>query len=103
MIGLRGKRLSEKFELYKTDMEKVISECSRVLRKGRICTIIVGTNNNQLGKVLKKSPDEVPGLHEMLVKMGASFGFRLVKTMSRPIMGISNTMRKEHILMLQKN
>jgi DNA modification methylase len=103
MIGLRGKRLSEKFELYKTDMEKVISECSRVLRKGRICTIIVGTNNNQLGKVLKKSPDEVPGLHEMLIEMGASFGFRLVKMMSRPIMGISNTMRKEHILMLQKN
>lgn len=103
MIGLRGKTLSEKFELYKTDMGKVISECSRVLRKGRICTIIVGTNNNQLGKALKKAPDEVPGLHELLIEMGSNSGFRLIKTMSRPIMGISNTMRKEHILMLQKH
>jgi len=103
MIGLRGKTLSEKFDLYKTDMEKVISECSRVLRKGRICTIIVGTNNNQLGKVLKKAPDEVPGLHELLIEMGSRLCFRLIKMMSRPIMGISNTMRKEYILMLQKN
>jgi len=103
MIGLHGKTLSDKFELYKKDMEKVISECSRVLGKGRICTIIVGTNNNQLGKVLKKSPDEVPGLHELLVEMGSRLGFKLIKMMSRPIMGISNTMRKEYILMLQKN
>ncbi len=103
MIGLRGKTLSEKFDLYKIDMEKVISECSRVLCKGRICTIIVGTNNNQLGKVLKKAPDEVPGLHELLIEMASKLGFSLIKMMSRPIMGISNTMRKEYILMLQKN
>jgi DNA modification methylase len=103
MIGLRGKNLSEKFELYKRDMEKVISECSRVLHKGRLCTIIVGTNNNQLGKALKISPDEVPGLHELLIEMGSNSGLRIIKMMSRPIMGISNTMRKEYILMFQKN
>jgi DNA modification methylase len=103
MIGLRGKNLSEKVDLYKKDMEKVISECSRVLRKGRLCTIIVGTNNNQLAKALKKSPDEVPGLHELLIEMGSKIGLRLVKMMSRPITGISNTMRKECIVMLQKS
>jgi ubiquinone/menaquinone biosynthesis C-methylase UbiE len=103
MIGLRGKNLSEKFELYKKDMEKVISECSRVLHKGRLCTIIVGTNNNQLGKALKKSPDEVPGLHELLIEMGSKSNLQLIKMMSRPIMGISNTMRKEYIVILQKN
>jgi hypothetical protein len=102
MIGLRGKNLSQKFELYKKDMEKVLSECSRVLSKGKICTIIVGTNNNQLGKALKISPEEVQGLHEMLIDMGSIVGFQLIKMMSRPIMGISNTMRKEYILMLQK-
>lgn len=103
MIGLRGKNLSEKFELYKKDMEKVISECSRVLHKGRLCTIIVGTNNNQLGKALKKSPDEVPGLHELIIEMGSKSNLQLIKMMSRPIMGISNTMRKEYIVILQKN
>jgi len=103
MIGLRGKTLSEKFELYKKDMEKVISECSRVLRQKKLCTIIVGTNNNQIGKALKTSPDEVPGLHELLIEMGSRSGLRLIKMMSRPIMGISNTMRKEYILILQKN
>jgi DNA modification methylase len=103
MIGLRGKNLSEKFELYKKDMEKVVSECSRVLRQGRLCTIIVGTNNNQLGKALKTSPDKVQGLHELLIEMGSKVGLKLVKMMSRPIMGISNTMRKEYIVMLYKN
>jgi len=103
MIGLRGKNLSEKFELYQEDMEKVLSECSRVLRPGRICTIIVGTNNNQIGKALGVDPEEVQGLHEILVKRGEKHDFKLAKMMSRPITGISNTMRLEYIVMLQRN
>lgn len=100
MVGLRGRKLPEKFELYQEDMSKILSECSRVLRKGRICTIIVGTNNNQLSKVLGVPPDEVPGLHQLLVKSAATYGMRLVKMLSRPITGISNTMRREYIVML---
>ena len=80
----------------------VLSECARVLRSGRFCTIIVGTNSNQLGKVLGVSPDEVKGLHEILIDMGESDGLKPVKVMSRPIIGISNTMRREYILLLQK-
>ena len=70
MIGLRGRKLPEKFEIYQEDMEKVLSECSRVLRPGRLCTIIVGTNNNQLSKALGVSPNEVTGIHEILADMG---------------------------------
>ena len=103
MIGLRGKNLPEKYELYKKDMNKVISECSRVLRPGGLCTIIVGTNNNQLGKALKMNPDQVPGLHEILVEMGKNYGLKPVKMLSRPIMGIANTMRQEYIVILQKD
>jgi ubiquinone/menaquinone biosynthesis C-methylase UbiE len=102
MIGLRGRKLADKFEFYKEDMDKVLSECARLLRPGRICTIVVGTNNNQLGKILELPPDEVPGLHETLTEMASGHGFRLIKQMSRPITGISNTMRREYILMLQK-
>lgn len=103
MIGLRGRNLPEKFELYQEDMEKVLSECSRVLRPGRLCVVIIGTNNNQLGKALKMPPEEVPGLHEIIVEMGSKRDFKLLKMMSRSIIGISNTMRREYIVMLQRN
>ncbi len=102
MVGLRGRRLADKFALYKEDMDKVLAECGRVLCKGRICTIVVGTNSNQLSKVLNVSPEDVPGLHRILVELADGHGFKLVKEMSRPITGISNTMRREFILMLQK-
>lgn len=102
MIGLRGRKLAEKFEAYKEDMEKVLSECSRVLRSGRICTIIIGTNNNQLGKVLGMPAENVPGLHEIMVEMGSKHQLNLIKMISRPITGISNTMRREYIAMLQR-
>jgi hypothetical protein len=102
MVGLRGQNLQEKFAFYKEDMDRVLSECARVLRPHRFCTIIVGTNNNQLSKVLGVPPCEVPGLHEMLVGMGEGHGLKLVRTMSRSIIGISNTMRREYILLLQK-
>lgn len=100
MIGLRGRKLEEKFELYKEDMCKVLSECARVLRRGHICTIVVGTNTNQLSRVLGLDADEVPEIHELLAKSAASCGMRLIKMLSRPITGISNTMRQEYILML---
>ena len=102
MVGLRGRNLSDKFELYKEDMDKVLSECGRVLRKGRICTIVVGTNSNQLSKVLGVSPEDVPGLQRILVDMANGHRFKLVKEMSRPITGMSNTMRLEYILMLER-
>jgi hypothetical protein len=103
MVGLRGRKLSEKFELYQDDMDRVLSECARVLRPGRLCTIIVGTNNNQLGKALGVSPEEVRGIHEILIDLGSRHGLELVKMVSRPITGISNTIRREYILMLRRN
>ncbi len=102
MVGLRGRNLREKFELYKEDMCKILSECSRVLRKGRLCTIIVGTNANQLSKALGVPLDEVPGLHEIIVEMASPYGLNLARALSRSIVGISNTMRREYILLLQR-
>ena len=102
MVGLRGRGLADKFEFYKDDMDKVLAECGRVLRKGRLCAIVVGTNSNQLSKVLGVPRENVPGLHRILVDLAGGHGFKLVKEMSRPITGISNTMRREYILLLQK-
>lgn len=102
MVGLRGRGLTEKFTFYKQDMDVVLAECSRVLRKKRMCTIVIGTNNNQIGKALGVPPEDVPGLHEMLVEQAERHSLRLVKMLSRPIVGISNTMRREYMLMLQR-
>ena len=103
MIGLRGRGLLEKFRNYKDDMGCVLAECARVLRNGRMCCIVVGTNSNQLSKILRVPQDEVEGLHEILTEQAAEHGFVRLRDMSRPISGISNTMRREHIIFLQKN
>jgi hypothetical protein len=102
MIGLRGRKMGEKVELYQEDMDRVLCECSRVLRPGRLCTIVVGTNNNQLAKALNIAPQEVQGIHSILTNLGGNHGLQLIRTMSRPIVGISNTMRREFILIFLK-
>jgi hypothetical protein len=102
MIGLRGKSLGEKYELYVKDMSKVMSECSRVLRPGKICSIVVGTNNNQLSKILKVDPEYVTGIDVSLTEMAQSNGMELVRKIERQITGMANTMRSEFIVMLQK-
>ncbi len=103
MVGLRGKRPLEKYETYLSDMNKVISECARVLKPGKVCSIVVGTNNNQIGKILKINPEEVKGLHEQLTEMAENHGMSLVRNIERQITGMANTMRAEFIVMLQKN
>lgn len=103
MIGLRGQTLDEKFQYYRADMQQVLSECARVLRTGAICTIIIGTNSNQLSKVLHVPVNEVPGLHQLLIDMAKPIGLKLIRMMSRSIVGMSNTMRREYILLLQKS
>lgn len=102
MVGLRGKSLADKFAAYKLDMESVLSECSRVLRPHRFCTIVVGTNNNQLSKVFGVAPEEVEGIDDLLVEMGATYGLRLLRKLERQITGMANTMRTEFILLLQR-
>lgn len=102
MIGLRGARGRSRVELYKQDMERVMSECARVLRRNRICTVVVGTNNNQLSKVMGVAPDEVEGIDEMLVNLGKPHGLSLVRKIVRQITGMANVMRNESILMLMK-
>jgi hypothetical protein len=102
MIGLRGRTPRQKLELYKSDMETVLSECARVLRRGRFCTFIVGTNDNQIGRILEAPPGSVPGTDEMLVEMSARCGFDLALRLGRQITGIANTMRTEYIIILER-
>ena len=80
----------------------VLAECGRVLRPWRFCTIIIGTNRNQLGKLLNLPPEDVPGLDELVIDLCHRVGMALERQITRQILGISNTMRNEEILIFRK-
>lgn len=103
MVGLRGKNLKEKFHNYTHDMEKVLSECGRVLKPGKFCTVIIGTNDNQLSKALGIPKSEVQGLQNIIIEIAKHFNFSLIRSLARQISGIANTMRNEYIVLLYKN
>lgn len=100
MIGLRGRTPRQRFDLYQSDMEKVLSECARVLRPGRFCTVVVGTNDNQIGKIMGIPASSVPGIDEMLLEMSARYGFHPALKLGRQVTGMANTMRTEYIMIL---
>jgi len=49
-----------------------------------------------------KTESSLFDLSQMLVRMGQDVGLSLIKIMQRSIVGMSNTMRREQILLLQK-
>ncbi|NOY69734.1 MAG: hypothetical protein GXP53_09665 [Deltaproteobacteria bacterium] len=102
MVGLRGKTIKEKYKLYIEDMDRVLSECVRVLKPACFCTIIIGTNNNQLSKALGVPKEQVRGLHKIIIDLALSHGFSHIRTLSRQISGIANTMRNEYIVILKR-
>jgi hypothetical protein len=102
MIGIRGKNVKEKYAMYLEDMDKILSECSRVLKKDRMCTIIIGTNDSQLSKALNIHKEAVVGLHKIVMEIGRSKGFQPVRSLPRQIVGMANTMRQEYVVILQK-
>lgn len=102
MIGLRGETLPEKYDVYKRDMDLVLAQCARVLRPGRFCVVVVGTNNNQLARILNVDPQDVQGIDELLADLASGHGLRLVRKIARQITGMANTMRTEFIVMLQR-
>ena len=102
MVGLRGRSLSEKFDAYIKDMQQVLAECARVLRPGRCCAIVIGTNRNQLGKVFNQDPAEVEGLDLQMIRLAEAVGLNFVRRFERRIVGLANTMRDEDILLLRK-
>jgi DNA modification methylase len=102
MVGLRGRLFAEKYEFYLEDMKKIISECTRVLRPDKLCTIVIGTNDNQLSKALRRPVEQIKSLDEIVIELGNLVGLKLVRKIERQITGIANTMRTESIVMLQK-
>jgi len=93
MIGLKGKTRKEKLANYFDDMNKVLSEMHRVLKKDKYAVIIIGSNDIQTGGIRLETHIE-----EMAIKLGFTLDQKIVK----PIKGIQNTMKEEYILFLRK-
>jgi hypothetical protein len=99
MVGLIGsggtkqQLIESRVSNYFQDMEAIMRHCQRVLRPGRYCVIVIGSNTNQTGGV---------SLENGLVEIGARIGMPLEFQIMRQIEGIRNTMRDEFLLFFRK-
>lgn len=101
MIGLSGGQGPRKVEQYFQDMSRVLDEVARVLKPSRYCTIIVGSNSQQLARILRIDPMSAEarhGIERRLVRLADEKGLFLELAIRRLIVGMANSMREEHIL-----
>ena len=93
LIGLKGKNKTERLNTYFTDMDKVCSEISRVLKKDKYFVMIIGSNTNQTGGMR---------LEQTIIDSAKKYNLSLVKSILKPIKGMRNTMKEEYILIFKK-
>jgi DNA modification methylase len=94
MVGLIGGRsVKSRVEQYFEDMRTIFYEMARVLKPGRCCTVVIGSNEKQTGGIR----------HEVeFARYGKEVGFELFWNMVRPIQGIRNSMRNEYVMFFRK-
>ena len=93
MIGLTGKTRKGKLQRYFDDMNRVMSEISRVLKTGKYAVIIIGSNDIQTGGIR---------LENKIKEFGLTHRLNLVREIRKPIKGIRNTMHEEFVLIFRK-
>ena len=93
MIGLQGRGVENKLEIYFDKMNTALKEMKRVLKKNSPLVIIIGTNDIQTNGVILETK-----VIELAKKQGLKFELDLIK----PIRGLQNTMKNESILFFTK-
>lgn len=97
LVGGNGRTISDRIRNrvahYFEDMNMILGECARVMRRGACCVIVIGSNTNQTGGIR---------LESKMIEFADSHGMPLHKHITREIEGIRNTMRDEHILIFRK-
>lgn len=93
MVGLRGRGKTRRLENYFADMHRACGEMARVLKPGKFCVIIIGSNTNQTGGVR---------LEGKITESCEAAGMNLARSILKPIKGMRNTMSEEHILFFRK-
>ena len=89
MIGLQGRSLENKLEIYFDNMNIALGEMKRVSKKNASIVIIIGTNDIQTNGVILETK-----IIKLAEKQGLKYEFDLIK----PIRGLQNTMKNESIL-----
>ena len=94
MIGLQGKGISQKLELYFEMLDKVFGELARVGKKGSKTIFVVGTNDIQTKGVR---------LETKIKELAEGQKFKFLFEILKPIKGLQNTMKEEYILIFENN
>lgn len=95
LIGLKGgKKKADRIQKYLEDLDVIISEMARVLKSGKYCVIIIGSNEIQTGGFR---------FEENVKEFAQKHGLGLEKEMIKPIRGIQNSMADEYVLFFRKN
>jgi len=89
MIGLQGRGVENKLEIYFDKMNVALKEMQRVSKKNAPIIIIIGTNDIQTNGVILETK-----VIELAEKQNLKFELELIK----PIKGLQNTMKNESIL-----
>jgi len=89
MIGLQGRGVENKLEIYFDKMNIALKEMKRVSKKNSPIVIIIGTNDIQTNGVRLETK-----VIELAEKQNLKFELNLIK----PIRGLQNTMKNESIL-----
>ena len=89
MIGLQGRGVENKLEIYFDKMNIALKEMKRVSKKNSPIVIIIGTNDIQTNGVRLETK-----VVEFAEKQNLKFELNLIK----PIRGLQNTMKNESIL-----
>jgi hypothetical protein len=94
MIGLVGRGINEKLEIYFKMLERVLKELVRVTKKKSKIIFIVGTNDIQTKGVRLETK-----IKDLAEEQRLKFLFEILK----PIKGLQNTMKEEYILAFENN
>lgn len=89
MIGLQGRGVENKLEIYFNKMSTALKEMKRVSKKNAPIVIIIGTNDIQTNGVR---------LETKVVELAEKQGLKLDLDLLKPIRGLQNTMKNESIL-----
>ena len=94
MIGLQGRGISQKLELYFEMLDKVFRELARVSKKGSKTIFVVGTNDIQTKGVR---------LETKIKELAEGQKFKFLFEILKPIKGLQNTMKEEYILIFEND
>ncbi|MDR3049756.1 MAG: hypothetical protein LBV16_07995 [Elusimicrobiota bacterium] len=89
MIGLQGRGVEDKLDIYFNKMNQALAEMKRVAKNESPIIIIIGTNDIQTKGVR---------LEKKIIELSRQHGLKFELNLKKPILGLQNTMKEESIL-----